>query len=538
MRPAGMTSVALALASSLSGVTSAQTEAQPAASEQVGLARSLRTEESRRKLMLYAGDERSTGRYTIQLGPATPDVRERLVSVRADRGRAAVLLEAIATEAGIEVRGLLGMPDLAQVDVFLESRLLEDAARSIVGSIGWGTHWDGQTLVVQQELPAYPSMEELETASELAYLRAYSRFPDHPEADDACITLATINERRQVPAAAIPQYEMLISHHPESDLLPLALWNVAELYTQLGDHQSAAAHLDHLGGLGIIHPYHIQSRIRLADALCELDDPRKALFVLKALTYLDRSELTSEVKDPYANEVEKLLVTARAQSLLGEPYEAFAALEGAKRADTESRYSGRILTLEALAFESSGRLGEASLAWLKSAHSSTSMKDRATGAGHAARLALEVGDDMGTIVIDRWAEQEGLQDSTQQYAQRARERLGLTRSLRSAKDIVDELERAEQLMGRNLPQSALEHYSRVATRRAELSQENTVRWLEGYAQALASVDRVEDARMIMRDVTGQLEDPKLRHRVYLTAAQIFETAGLFESALDALGGKL
>ena len=53
MRPAGMTSVALALASSLSGVTSAQTEAQPAASEQVGLARSLRTEESRRKLMLY-----------------------------------------------------------------------------------------------------------------------------------------------------------------------------------------------------------------------------------------------------------------------------------------------------------------------------------------------------------------------------------------------------------------------------------------------------------------------------------------------------
>ena len=143
MRPAGMTSVALALASSLSGVTSAQTEAQPAASEQVGLARSLRTEESRRKLMLYAGDERSTGRYTIQLGPATPDVRERLVSVRADRGRAAVLLEAIATEAGIEVRGLLGMPDLAQVDVFLESRLLEDAARCIVGSIGWGTHWDG-----------------------------------------------------------------------------------------------------------------------------------------------------------------------------------------------------------------------------------------------------------------------------------------------------------------------------------------------------------------------------------------------------------
>ena len=475
------------------------------------------------------------GPASFQVAASHSD-KTSLLSVDARDTAIDVLMQAIAEEFGTKLTGFDRIATIERVTVRMVERPSEIVIQWVLGAAGLRAILSPDGIHVIDDLQPFPDQAQVFDVAELTYLRALNRHPDHELAADGYMAQARIQESRENWAAAVNDYSMVIDYHPESPHLPLALLRSGQLLARVESWNAAAANFDVLAGLDHAHPYHVEARIRLAECLCFMGDPQKAIYTLDAIETYIRSEHFDPQGDGPSEKAQRLIVRSRALTLLGKSTEALRALDLALEYDSSETYRAEVLEMRGMALEKAGRNKDAAIAWM-SLSELVEGEARAQAFAQAARLGLEGGDELGVLFIDKHARVQGAGAATAAYARRARHQLGLQTDPTSI-DVGQTLLRAEELFTKGQMSEASKEFARVYERRELLDPKGLMRLALGYARALAADDLLDYAIMTLREIATNCPREDDRQAIYLLASELYEAADRIDSALQALRGEL
>ena len=453
-----------------------------------------------------------------------------LITVRANEASSLAVVSRLAQELDLSLDGAERLTDVHSMSAHLDRRPAEEVLRWTLGSIGLHARIEGGTLRVMDELPPFASRAQVEERAEIAWLRALRASPGHPQADHAEMALAEIQERRSDVGAAVKHYEYLAESDPDSPLTPEALWRASSHLMDMGEWNRAASRLTDLADLEVAHPYHVDARIALARVECHLDSPRKALYLLDALEHHWPAKEAADIRA-------RLLTRARALALVGEEIDALRVLDVAKQYSSPVDDSYEVLEIRALAFERVGRDSDAALAWLEFAKK-TGGKERQRALENAARSALEAEDELGVLLIDAWARDQGTDAELTPIVNEARANLGLYAPDPTTLTKTQWLNRGEEMLLTGDFAEAVRALEPLYHQRSGFGSGERERLAGTLARALGEEKRLSYAIAVLREVAGSLSEPEARRRLYLIASDLYEREGRIEEALQALQGEL
>jgi len=437
------------------------------------------------------------------------------------------VLGALAAQLDRTLEGLDAFELGRTISIDLRGRPLDQTLTYVLGACGLRGRLTSTTIEIQKDIAADAPIEEIENAAELAYLRALRRFPRSPEAARTELAIASIKERRGNSAAARGHYDLLVQEHPSSELVPYALMRSGTLLQEMGRASEAWAEFSNLLNLEREHPYGVVARLALARLSVELDDPQRGLYVVDAL------DTALPATDP-TELAERLRIRALCLERLGRPMETLRLIDQAERIEGETLES---LELRALALEDSDRHGEAVRAWLTLGQKAPA-KQLGRAFSNAARLAFEVGDDVGVLFIQRQGAVRDADSDAPLWAAKSRERMGLPVEALAETTIEAQLTYAESLWKEGLAQQAFDAARPLLAPGAMRTEEGHVRALVVYARAADAVGRLEDGIAVLRVALATTHESDNRGTIYALAGELYERHGRFEDAIDAYEGRL
>jgi tetratricopeptide (TPR) repeat protein len=450
-------------------------------------------------------------------------------TVRAQNAAAEQILTELARLSDRELEGFEALSRSSLVTVDLERRPIEVVLEYTLGSIGLGYELRRDRITVSKDgFEIVGTEENLERAS-FAWVRAASRFPDHPEAAAARLAQGEISELRGLLGPARDHYLTLIERYPKSPFTAEAYMRAGRVSAQLGDWAGASRNFRTLANMATAPDYHAAARLEWAKAQIKLDDPEAALHMLSALEInyppIDATDRTA-----------RLLVRARALSARGLYMEALQAIDGAD-GDLDPIGSWEALEIRALALDGIGLPGEAARAWLLYAEGASGV-EQVLAFEHAARLSLEAGDELATLFVVRRAAILGADDGLARYATEARQRLGfMTIGPSDAQGVLARLDQAELWLENDELGRACSIFEALYLGRGALDELTKARVCVGWAHCVATQQGLEAAIGTLSEIRASLQSFEARRRLDLGTARLLEAHGFDERAIDAYEGR-
>lgn len=480
--------------------------------------------------VLLAQSPGEAGRERFRVEAAELDGEWRC-SIYARHADLRSLLTDLGGRCGVTLEGLDELPAGARVVVDLRDRSVHQALEAVLGSVGRRALVRTNTWTITPSLRAPAPVEDLRAQAMGAYLATLRDFPGHPAGADALLHQAEIETKRGNLAAAYVVLDGLVERFPDSEHVPEALFRSARALIARRDWEQAASRLADLLRVPGSEDYEVPARVDLARCMAWLGELDRALTMLDAL---DSIAVPADVRD----EQRRLFVRARVHTLSRAFGQASALLDRATRASIPDEMLNEYLELRARTHEGLGEITQAARCWL--ALSDTSAGDeRARALEHAARLALESGDEVSVLMIHALAEESDDSAQTSAPAAQARRRLALDGDdARPGESLELELARAEDLVTEGLLGGALELLGALDAEQEGLDQDQLARFALAYGHALAGAAHVDDALALFRSVLPRLQAEEHRRDVYLLAAELLDGAGRLDDAIEALQGRL
>lgn len=450
-------------------------------------------------------------------------------SVYAERAPLHELLTDLSRECEVVLEGFERVSRSAQVDVDLVDRPIAQVLDYVLGSVGLRVESRAGTWRVTDSPRAPLEPERLREEAMSALFAALRDFPDHPAAADGLIAQGLLELDRGHAAAASAQFDALVERFPDSPRVPEALWRSARAQMELHEWEDAADRFAELLRLDVEHPFESEARVELARCAIGRGEPADALVLLDALEALDPAT-------DQTDERARGLVRAEALNDLGRARECMPLLDriealAPRGAEVVAVYEQRARALEAV-----GRPADAARLWLAFAESCPA-DERTLGLRHAARLALESGEELSVLFIARMAEDGRGADELAELAREARERLALSVSPREA-SLDQRLTRGEELVTTGKFGEARDALAVLGLSRGQLDQEQLARFALAYTRALAETDGVDEALSALRQLLPELSDSEARRALYLFAGDALEAVGRTDEAILAWQGRL
>jgi tetratricopeptide (TPR) repeat protein len=430
-----------------------------------------------------------------------------------------------------ELEGMTESRRSVLVTAQLDRRPLAEVLEFVLGAAGLGyTLRTGVLTLVEDATPSLGRAELLELAR-TAYADALARYPAHERASRALLDQGEVEELRGDAEAALDDYQTLIARYPKVEEVPEAYLRAGRLLASLGRWADAAEQFRKLGAIDLASDYTAPARLELARCTVELGDPQSALYILAAL---EKSHPVSERAPPERREL------VRALALVGtrRNVEGLRAVEA-----VESLLSGadrlEALRIRALALQGDGYPGDAARAWTLYA-SEVEEPARAFALEQAAKLALEVGDEVGVLFVVRQAETYGHGARFAAYKEEAYARLGFKTEVEpTTKSAAERVTAGEERAAAGDLEGASVLVRHLVAGGGALDPDLRTRLALVWSACLAETQGLEPAILYLHDVRASLADDAvagLRAKVDVAAAALLEEAELFDRAADAYRG--
>lgn len=451
-----------------------------------------------------------------------------LVTLVADNASAREIAEAIALELDLEVEGFEGVQRSALVTAHLERRPTTQVLEYVLGSVGLEARTRSGVLSVQsaeQELTA----EALYLRALAGYARATALFPNHPLAVDARFAQGDIEEKRGSFQAALGHYEQVLEKYRTSPRMPEALHRAGLMLATLGRWGDAANQFVELANVAE-DPY-LAERSRLELARCMVHT-QSAARALHTLDLLDQSHPCLEDEAC----IERDLVRVEAMVATGEALEGLRLLDRLDGFELSLANEGESLRLRAQAFEALELWPEASQAWLVWSQAAP-FDQRARALHKAAELALFAEDELAVVFIWQTASAQGLQEGLEGLHRQALEGLGIEEAPSPGDpSVMETLDLAEEWGGSG-------DWTRASAAMAPLYQDRRAfdepllsRVTAVWASCVEAEVGLEEAIAVLRENRSALQDIDNRRLLDRRAAELYESHGLFDRAIDAYQG--
>jgi hypothetical protein len=476
------------------------------------------------------------------LVPAVGSARERLsvlveqttsgprCTIRADKAPVERIVVELAEGLELRVAGFEAIARTALVDVELVDRPVFDALDAILGSVGLRASLRPGAISVEAIPDEDAPHEELIARAMAAYLRATSRYPEHPLAARARLMQGGLEEERSNWGAALGHYEALVEEHGASEHAPEATLRAGMCLMELRMWDDAAERFRRLLALSSGNERAPEARFQLAHCALAQNDHERALQILNHLESSYPAHEEAEV-------VRRLVTRARALNGSGLHVDALRAVERAEAVGMSPELRTDSYAERARAFEGLELHGEASRAWLVHAGELTG-EERQIALENAARLALQGGDELGVLFVYEQAAREGVASRLTPLAREARMRLGLDVGLLPGTEPVEErLDVAEQWLSRGEAERVIELITPLVDERATLEPALLVRAAVLLARANERQLGAEHAIRVLREARTLLDESDERRLLDREAASIFERAARFDEAIDAYQGR-
>lgn len=451
-------------------------------------------------------------------------------SVRASDASVRALVEEIGAQLGRRVVGFDDLPPQSRVTVQLTDRPTAQVLRYVLGAAGLRARLTQNEIAVESELPPFATYSELADATQDAYYAALVHFPDHATGAAARLALGELEAQRGRPERAAQHFDQLVEGHPDSELVPEALWQAGRNLQQTLAYSEARRRFVDLANLQRAHPYHAAARLELARCLVNLGDGRQALFVLDGL------ERAYPPEGP--EQADRAMVRAQAEGGSGLHTQALRTLEQATALDPNLLLSMEAMELRARALERAGRPSDAAIAWIAFSRDPRTPNAR-RALKEAARLALAAeGQELAVIFVHGLAQERGFGDELLGELAQARGRLGLSAQGLGEATALERLQRGELLLADGVADAARSTLEGALALRAELEPGLHARLAGALASARVATGDVEGALTVLREILPTLESAEQRRSLYLLAGELLESIGRFEAAVDAYGGRI
>jgi tetratricopeptide (TPR) repeat protein len=472
---------------------------------------------------------------------------EQLVTLHAQNLPASEVIEALCDSLGRRLRWLEEIDNIPNITVHLVDGYPNDVVRTVVGAAGLRVRIGSDQVEVSKEFSPFAKPEELLFAAEAAYTMALRRFPTDPRRVEARESLAEMAVAEGRPDRAVEHYGYLIeefraardnNQHVAPELLafmPEALVRSGRLQVELRRWEAARESFQLLADIsGLVpHTYFPEALRELARCQCELGDPKKALYQVRALT----SNPEFAPKDDM-DRARRLLVEARALILTEEPINALRLLDQCAGLGQISFKNYEVMELRAKALEKSGRPAEAAQAWLGFYNDVKLPEERRKALTHAASLSLMSGDEVAVMMIYEMAKEHGWESDVQPALNLARARLSIDSTNFLAGSAAERLLRAEDLFTSGLYGQARQVLDSLYEVHLALGQSEKLRLALVYAKVLDHVEGIDSAIRVLRTMAATLETQESRTSLYLLAAELYETHQMFDEAIEAYAGTL
>ena len=441
-----------------------------------------------------------------------------------------LIVEQIARKTGRELDGFQLVSAKATVTTRLHMRPLEQSLHYILGCVGLRGQISSKAIVIRPELPPFPESADLFDAADLGYRKTLAYNPQMAGPDRAEMALGKVQQALGNPSGARSHYDFLVDEHPDSPLVPEALFRAGRILEDLNEWEAAAVTHARLISLDREHEFFARAHLDLARCNSHIGKPERALLHLNDL----------ERRFPAEDALERgrrNYVRARALIGTGDYFEALRLLERRDTRETEGDHPGERIELLAEALELSGRTTDASVAWLEYSQRTTG-KEQERAFVMSASLAMKVGDQVGVLMIARQAAREGHGAALLALQNQARFELDLVEGDFSQTTIEQKLAYGERLMQDDRKSEARIVLQPLELTMDQLSAEQMRRFGLAFGAAMEKDQSVDAAIAFLRKVAPRLLDAESRREIYLLAAQLYEDNGLFDKAIEAYGGNL
>jgi len=472
---------------------------------------------------------------------------ERLVTLHAKNLPANEVIEALCDSLGRRLRWMEEIDNIPNVTVHIIDGYPNDTLRTVIGAAGLRVRISSDQVEVSKEFGPFAKPEELLFAAEASYTMALRRFPTDPARVDARESLAEMAVAEGRPDRAIEHYGYLIEEFRaarEKDdsvtpellaFMPEALVRSGRLQVELRRWDAARESFQLLADIGSLvpHPYFPEALRELARTQCELGDPKKALYQVRAL----KSNPEFAPKDDM-DRARRLLVEAHALILTEEPISALRLLDECAALGQISFMNYEVMELRAKALEKSGRPAEAAQAWLGFYYDVKLPDERRKALAHAATLSLNSGDEVAVMMIHELAKGHGWGADVQPALNLARARLSIDSTNFLAGSAAERLLRAEDLYTSALFGQARQVLDGLYEVHLILPQSEKLRLALVYAKVLDRLEGIDAAVKVLRTIATTLETQESRTTLYLLAGELYESHEMFDEAIEAYAGTL
>jgi tetratricopeptide (TPR) repeat protein len=451
-------------------------------------------------------------------------------SIYAARAPLGDLLASLARQCGATVAGFEHVPSSALVDVDLRDRPVHQALDYVLGSAGLAVEHRAGTWRVSASTGAALTADALREEALGALRAALVDFPEHQGAAVALMGRGRIELERGHPSVAAADFDELVARFPDSPLVPEALLRAGHAQGLDLRWEDAAQRYAELLRLESAHPFESEARLELARCAAWMGDSSRALILLDGLDDLDPNPDKNSLRARQLVRVRALIEDARCE-------ESLKLLDVVESARLVGAQKLEAFELRARAFEELERPGDAARAWLAFAQACDG-NDRTRGLRHAARLALEAGEELSVLFISQMAQGSPAQSEFDALAEQARERLELFASSPRDASPAERLGRGEELVLAGNFVEARDALAVLGLSRARLSQDELLRFALAYGRALYRTDGCDEAMNVLRDLLPSIADSAARRAIYLLAGELLEDSGRIDEAIEAYQGKL
>ena len=472
---------------------------------------------------------------------------EQLVTLHARNLPANEVIEALCEKLGRKLHWADEIQNYSNVTVHLEDRFANEVLRTVIGASGLRVRITSEQVTISREFGPFTERDELLFAAEAAYTMALRRFPTHEGRIGARESLAEMAIAEDRPDRAVEHYGYLIdefraARHNDRAVspellafMPEALVRTGRLQVDMRRWEGARGTFQLLADITplVPHAYFPEALRELARCLCDLGDPKKALYQVRALSSNPEFAPLDDM-----DQARRLLVEARALILTEEPVSALRLLEEFAALGQISFQNFEVMELRARALDKSGRPADAARAWLGFYDDVESPEEQRRALALAAMLALRAGDEVAVMMIHRLAEDHGWGSDLQPALNLARARLSIDSTNFLAGSAAERLLRGEDLYAAGLYGQAREVLQGLYEVHLALGQNEKLRLGLVYAKVLDRVEGVDAAVKALRVVAATLEAQESRTKIYLLAAELYESHEMFDEAVDAYGGIL
>ncbi len=439
------------------------------------------------------------------------------------------LLTKITDELGWELLGFEGIRRAALVSAELRDRPLFEALESVLGSVGLRPRLRTGTLSVEDAVPVSADRSHLFDLAAAAYARAQSNAPAHELAPLGRIHQGEVEQQRGNDSAALQHYTTILERYATSIHVPEALLQTGLMNQRLEKWAEASASFRELLSMSLITEYHERARYQLARCLVKMDNPKSAIHLLNVL---DKSHPATKVQVLR----ERKLVRAEAHLMQSEPMESLRLLERLEGSGLDQSMRVAVHRLRAAAFEQLDMLLEASRAWVIYSRDTVG-QERELALERAARLALQVGDDLGVLFLYEQLSEPVLRARLAPLEREARENLGLPIVFDSELMTPEEaVNIAEEWLDQEMFGRASTLLERLVANQLELELPLALRLHAAWSRCLVKTESLDIAVEYLSSVRSDFEDSEWIRDLDLHAAELLETNGRVREAVFAYEG--